>query len=82
MVNLQVDASLFSENPHMANLIAWTVTAILVVSWLFGVSRARPTLENDLLAVAGVCCISLLPVYHRLYDTRLLLLTIPRWRCC
>ena len=86
MVNLQVDASMlfpvgqmstFSENRHMANLIAWTVTAILVVGWLFGVSRARPTLENDLLAVAGVCCISLLPVYHRLYDTRLLLLTIP-----
>jgi hypothetical protein len=86
MANLQVDASMlfpvgqmstFSENRHMANLIAWTVTAILVIGWLFGVSRARPTLENDLLAIAGVCCISLLPVYHRLYDTRLLLLTIP-----
>ncbi len=86
MVNLQVDASMlfpvsqmstFNENAHMANLIAWTVTAILVVGWLFGVSRARPTLENDLLAVAGVCCISMLPVYHRLPDARLLLLTIP-----
>jgi hypothetical protein len=86
MANLQVDASMlfpvgqkstFSESRHMANLIAWTVTAILIVGWFFGVSRARPTLENDLVAVAAVCCISLLPVYHRLYDTRLLLLTVP-----
>ena len=77
MANLQVGASLFSENPHMTNLIAWSVAAILVVGWLFGVSRARPTLEIDLLAIAGVCFISLLPVYHRLYDSRLLLLTVP-----
>jgi hypothetical protein len=86
MVNLQVDASMlfpvgqgstFSENRRKTNLIAWTVTGILLVGWLCGVGRARPTMENDLLAIAGVCCISLLPIYHRMYDTRFLLLTIP-----
>ncbi len=77
MVNLQVDTTLTTENRKMADMMAWGAVAILLAGWLFGVSQARPTLENDLLAVACICCISLLPIYHRMYDTRLLLLAIP-----
>jgi hypothetical protein len=39
--------------------------------------RAPPGLETDLVALAAVAALSLMPVYHRFYDTRLLLLTVP-----
>ena len=37
----------------------------------------RPSRERDLFAIASISCISLLPIYHHDYDTRLLLLLTP-----
>lgn len=39
--------------------------------------RARPSLRKDLLGIATIACLCLLPIYHRHHDVRLLLLTFP-----
>jgi hypothetical protein len=49
----------------------------LAVAWLSLVLRVTPNLESHLLALASLAILTLLPVYHRFYDTRLLLLTVP-----
>lgn len=77
MVNFQTDSSLLTVNSEQANLVAWGLALVLTAGWLFAIRQAKPQLENDVLAIAAICCIALLPVYHRMYDTRLLLITIP-----
>jgi hypothetical protein len=39
--------------------------------------RKRPTAQASLLALAAISVLTQLPVYHRPYDARLLMLTIP-----
>lgn len=77
MVNFQTDSSLLTANIEHANFVAWGVALALTAGWLFAIRQAKPQRENDILAIAAICCITLLPVYHRMYDTRLLLLTVP-----
>jgi hypothetical protein len=39
--------------------------------------RAKSGLEMNLLSLAALAALSLTPVYHRFYDSRMLLITIP-----
>jgi hypothetical protein len=50
---------------------------LLLLAWAFVTLRARATPANFWLALAAVSALSMLPVYHRQYDTKLLLLAVP-----
>jgi hypothetical protein len=77
MTCIQALVSIFDNDPSVYNLAAYTVTGILLLIWAFIAWRAKPSANKDLLGVASIACLTLLPVYHRGYDALLLLLIFP-----
>lgn len=76
-VNLQTAVSVFSNDPHVYNLASYLIGGGLILAWAIVVVRRRLSREGTLLALAAISILSLLPVYHRPYDAKLLLLAIP-----
>lgn len=70
-MNLQVLLYVILHNRALANGLALAVGIITGLWWLFLLSR-RFGSGQHLLAVSTLVVISLLPVYHRLYDASLL----------
>jgi hypothetical protein len=77
MVNLQTVFSVFWDDPRIYNPASYLVFAPLLLLWAFLTLRSRPSLKNAWLALAAISALTMLPVYHELMDTKLLLLTIP-----
>jgi hypothetical protein len=89
IASLQAVFSLVRDVPGFYNLAAYAVFVPLFVAWLYGV--VRPVRERlaasaagytamearNLLALAAAAALGFLPIYHRQYDTRLLLLMFP-----
>jgi hypothetical protein len=72
LVNLQVLLYTFVPDRAKANVGALVMAAVLGLLWLFLLLR-RADSKNELLALAALMVLSLLPVYHRLYDASLLI---------
>jgi hypothetical protein len=77
IVSLQTIVSLFRDDPHFYNPVTYLVCAPLLLVWVFVTLRSRATQSRSWLALAAIAALSMLPVYHRQYDTKLLLLTVP-----
>lgn len=75
LINLQVLAYSLVKQVGAANLIAEAVTAALCMVWLYLLWRGRGS-GNGLLEVSAIAVLSLLPVYHRMYDATLLVLPL------
>jgi len=71
LINLQVPFFSFTHNAKSANLLAFAIGGILILIWTFFVLRNRSE-KSELLALATVAVIGLLPLYHRLYDASIL----------
>jgi hypothetical protein len=76
-LNLQTLTNIFFPGARTFNMVAYLIFVILLVALILVVRRANACPELHLLALAAVAVLSLTPVYHRFYDARLLLLTIP-----
>ncbi len=72
--NLQALSSIFIADAHSFNLAAYAVFLLLFVVWATAALRVA---ESQFLALGALSVLSLTPIYHRFYDTRLLLLSIP-----
>ena len=77
MVNLQTVISAFWDDPHIYNPASYLVFAPLFFVWVFVTLRSRPSPKRRLLGLATIAALSMLPVYHRLNDAKLLLLGVP-----
>ncbi len=77
MVNLQTIISVFWDDPRIYNLTSYVVCASLLLVWGFVTLRTSPTPRRLWLGLAAIAALSLLPIYHRQQDTKLLLLTVP-----
>lgn len=77
LVDLQVVMSRFWDNPHFYNLASLLIFVPLLIVWIMATIRARGTENEALLALASIATLTLLPVHHHLYDTKLLLLMTP-----
>jgi len=77
IVSLQMVAGVFSDNQTVQNTVAYLVCAPLLLIWVVVSLRASPSWANAWLALAAISALSMLPLYHRQQDTRMLLLTIP-----
>ncbi len=77
LVNLQEVIAVFWDNPRIYNPASYLVCAPLLLAWGFATLRFRPSPRNVWLALAAIAALSMLPVYHRQQDTKLLLLTVP-----
>jgi hypothetical protein len=77
IIDLQAAVSIFRDNPRFYNPISFCVAGLLILVWIFAAWRKRSSPGGAPLALAAISVLSLLPVYHRPYDAKLLLLTIP-----
>lgn len=77
VIDLQAMFSLFRNDPHFYNPMGYGLGGTLLLIWIVAVIRKQKTYESSLLAIGSVAVLTLLPVYHRPYDAKLLLLTIP-----
>ena len=77
LINLQTVISIFRDDPHFYNLVSYLICAPLLLVWAFVTLRYRPSPKRACLGLAAIAALSMLPVYHRQLDARLLLLTVP-----
>ncbi|HUB30959.1 MAG TPA: glycosyltransferase family 87 protein [Terracidiphilus sp.] len=77
IVSLQPVFSYFWDNSGFYNPASYLVFLSLFCAWAWITLHARFSTRMAWLAVAPIAAMSLLPVYHRLGDAKLLLLTVP-----
>ena len=77
LVNLQVVFSRFYDVPAFYNVLTYIVSVPPLIAWAIITLRSRITAERTILALAAITPLSLLPVYHHLYDAKLILLVLP-----
>ena len=77
ILDLQTIFSIFRDDPRFYNPVTYLICGPLLIIWIFITLRAKPTRSKDYFALAAIAALSMLPVYHRPYDAKLLLLTLP-----
>jgi hypothetical protein len=76
-INLQSALSYFRDDPRFYDPASYLVCIPLLLLWAWVTLRFRWTPARAYLALADVAALTLLPAYHRPYDAKLLLLTVP-----
>lgn len=77
LTDLRSIFSFFWDDPRFYNLASFTVIAALLIVWIREFRRAELTPTRAWFHVAAIVALSPLASYHRLYDARLIVLTIP-----
>jgi hypothetical protein len=77
VIDLQAAISVFWSDPRIYNLVSYLICGALLLAGTARTLRSRFSLPGAWLAIAAIAAISMLPVYHRQYDAKLLLLTVP-----
>jgi hypothetical protein len=77
VTDLQTAISFFRDDPGFYNPISYLISGSLLLVWAVTTLRSRPSISKTWFALAAVSALSMLPVYHRLGDAKLLLLTVP-----
>jgi Glycosyltransferase family 87 len=77
IISLQAILSLIRDNAAFYNPIAYLLCAPLAVLWCVKALRSGFSMRLAWLGLAAISAIAMLPVYHRTYDARLLLLAVP-----
>ena len=77
ITSIQTMTSYFWPDPRAYNFVAYSLCAPLIVGWGFITFRSRPTGNAAWFALATIAPLSMLPVYHRQYDAKLILLAVP-----
>lgn len=77
IIDLQTAIALVDDNPKIYNSTSYLVCGALVVGWCLTSFGVQPSREITALALATIAPLTMLPVYHRECDAKLLLLTIP-----
>lgn len=77
IINLQSIICIFRDDPRIYNPLSYLVGGALLLIWSIRTLKLRFSLTNAWMALAAIAALSMLPVYHRQHDAKLLLLTIP-----
>lgn len=77
ITDLQTIVSFFHNDPAYYNPVVWGFSLVLFAAWIYPVVHLPPSREKDLLCLAAVLPFSLLPIYHRVYDSLVLLAVFP-----
>ena len=77
LTNLQSVLSLIRNDPRFYNTASYVICFLTVGILVFVTLRFRASKESRWLAMAFVAALTLLPFYHRHYDSKILLVTIP-----
>lgn len=77
IIDLQTVVSIFADDPKIYNLTTYAICAAVFAAWLIAVARFSQSQQNALFALLSGTALSMLVTYHRSYDAKLLLLSIP-----
>jgi len=77
VISLQSSFSLIRDQPRFYNLASYLTCGLLLFAGAIRAFRSRLTKENACFALAAIASLTALPVYHRAYDAKLLLLAVP-----
>lgn len=77
IIDLQTITSVLLDDPRFYKPAAYLLCAPFFVVWIFHTVRSRFSQRSAWLALGAIAPLTMLPVYHRPYDAKLLLLTIP-----
>src|SRR5215469_5110953 len=77
ITDLQSVFSVFRDDPLFYNSATYLVCAPMIVAWVLAALRAKRTSAVAWLALAAIVPISMLPLYHRIYDAKLVMLVLP-----
>lgn len=77
VVSLQTAVSVFRDDPNFYNHVTYLVIGPLIFIWMLITLRSPFSIRKMWIALAVISALSLLPVYHRSYDAKLLLLSVP-----
>jgi hypothetical protein len=80
IICLQRIFSLICNEPSFYNSCSYLIGGILLAIWAKSVLNSKPTVENAWVALSTGAFLTLLPIYHRLNDSKLALISIPA--CC
>jgi hypothetical protein len=76
-INLQTLLAVLWNDPPFYNYATFLLCAVLLLAWFFTSLRSPLTLPRSLIALAFLSAFSMLPVYHRHHDGKLLMLAVP-----
>ena len=77
IINLQSSLSYLWNNPRFYNPLAYFIGFGLILVWALAVLRKRSAPHSSQFALAAIAILMFLPTYHRTYDAKLLVLTLP-----
>jgi hypothetical protein len=77
VIDLQTIVSVFQDDPRFYNPVTYLICGMPLLLWAVTTLRARPSAAKAWLALAAIAPLTLLVTYHRPYDAKLLLLTVP-----
>ena len=77
VIDLQSVISVFRNDPRVYNSITYLVCGSLILLWMIATLRSHFSKARAWLALAAIVPLTLLMTYHRPWDAKLLLLTIP-----
>jgi hypothetical protein len=77
VIDLQSAISVFWDDPRIYNPVSWLLCGVFLLVWMLVTMRSRISPARTWLALAAISAFTMLPVYHRQYDAKLLLLAVP-----
>jgi hypothetical protein len=77
IISLQAIVAEFRNDPRFYNPVVYVLCGTLLLIWSLKTLRSTFSPRLAWFALAAISALAMLPVYHRSYDARLLLLTIP-----
>ena len=77
VIDLQSIISVFRDDPRFYNSISFAICGAFILVWLICILNSRSSSANSWYALAAIVPITMLVTYHKPYDAKLLLLTIP-----
>lgn len=77
VIDLQSVISVFRDDPSFYNPLTFVVCGALLVLWAARTLATHISPTRDWIALAAIVPLTMLITYHRPYDAKLLLLTIP-----
>ena len=75
--DLQAFLSILRDDPSFYNPASYLIGGCLILLWALTVLRKGFAPEQAWLALAAISVLTQLPIYHRPYDAKLLMLTFP-----
>ncbi len=77
IIDLQTVISVFRDDPRIYNPVTYVSCGGLLIFWTLTTLRSKLSPKRDWLALAAIAPLTILVTYHRSYDARILLLTVP-----